>query len=55
MIIKFALGGLYGVVVGATTGWLWFGTIGGAIGVSCAMAACVCGALAALDAEDDTS
>lgn len=54
MKTKLVLAGLYGVVMGAVAGWLFFGTIAGAFGVGFAMAGCLCGALAAAASEDDT-
>lgn len=45
MVKKLLLGGLFGVAIGATTGWFLFDSIAGAIGLGCSISASVCGAL----------
>lgn len=48
--MKPIIGGLIGLLVGSTLGWLGFGTMLGAIGLGFAVAASLYGLLSAFDA-----
>lgn len=53
MKISLFLGGLAGLAIGAVTGWLAFGSVGGGIGIGVAIGAAVCGVLIAYGYEQN--